>query len=273
MIPLPEKFDSTKKDIRYSLSDNIEKTNISWYSEIKLNAAEYSRIQSEVLTWDAKYMNVLRSRTLSNEITYRYIIDDDGIAHVVGRERAKNIHEKRNTYDNEDRSRLDQVAEGLRPGQRNDSSDIDTVQNGRKQAENDRSDNRTVRQNRGSDGGIYSEGRAVPYRQQKITGYVFNDDGSTTVTYADGRVEIQAAGEQIKQKGRFSLTDRELRKKLAELFYGMAESDEEREAAEKYRSELNKVDGRTGERQQLVAEFEEPRGVKGRSNERPGCAL
>lgn len=67
---------------------------------------------------------------------------------------------------------------------------------------------------------------------------------------------------------RYSLSDRELREKLAESFYGMAESDEERKAVEKYRSELNKVDEWMGERQQLIAEFEELRGVTGKSKER-----
>ena len=187
MIPLSERFNPAKKDISYSLPETVENSNVSWYNEIKPNRSEYSRIQSEALTWDAKKRGVLSSRTLSNEIMYRYYIDDAGVVHVVEREPIQNIHEKRNTYDNEDRSRLDQVVEGLRPGQGNDSSDIDTVQNGRKPAENDRSDNRAVRSNRRSDGAVYSKGGAVPYRRQKITGYVFNDDGSTTVTYADGR--------------------------------------------------------------------------------------
>ena len=261
VIPLSERFNPAKKDIRYSLPETIENSNVSWYNEIKLNSAEYSRIQSEALTWDAKKRGVLLSRTLSNEITYRYYIDNAGVVHVVEREPIQNIHEKRNTYDNEDRSRLDQVAEGLRTGQRNDSSDIDTVQNGRKPTENDRSDNRAVRSNRRSDGAVYSKGRTVPYRRQKITGYVFNDDGSTTITYADGRVENRSAEEQSKRKGKYSLTDREQRERLAEAFYQMSESNEERAKVNEYRKELHKIDDWVAERDELIYRFGELKGI------------
>ena len=78
----------------YKAALDIENFDTSWYNEIKLNSTEQERIQSEALTWDAKHRNELKTRTLSNDITYRYIIYDDGIVHVYDKYPAKNIHER-----------------------------------------------------------------------------------------------------------------------------------------------------------------------------------
>ena len=146
---------------------NIDLTDHICYNEIKLNSLEQERIQSEALTWDTKHRNELRSRTLSNEITYRYVIADDGIAHVLGRYKAVNIHERGNIYDNKNRRGLNRVVESLWFGQRDNGSNINFVRNGREQAEIDRLDNSSVPSNRRSDGTIYTESRTVSDRRSE----------------------------------------------------------------------------------------------------------
>lgn len=146
---------SSNPDTRYAL--DIENINVSWYNEIKLNPSEQERIQSEALTWDAKYRNELRSRTLSNGITYRYVIDDDGIVHVLDREKSINIHERGEYYANTDRERLDTIAEGLRAGQRYNSSNFSSLQNRRESSTDDRGDYKPLRREGRSNGAGYSE--------------------------------------------------------------------------------------------------------------------
>ena len=137
--------------------ENIENFDISCYTEIKLNTTEQERIQSEALTWDAKHRNELRTRTLSNGITYRYVIDDDGIVHVFEREKAKNIHEWREDYGNTNTAQPDRFIEKLRSGYGNDSIYSRTLQNRREQAENDRLNNTSLRPEGRSNGAGYSE--------------------------------------------------------------------------------------------------------------------
>ena len=67
---------------------------------------------------------------------------------------------------------------------------------------------------------------------------------------------------------RYSLTDREQRERLADAFYQMAESKEERAKVNEYRKELSKIDEWVGERDELIYRFKELKGVKGKSQER-----
>lgn len=58
-------------------------------------------------------------------------------------------------------------------------------------------------------------------------------------------------------EGKYSLSDREGREALAEAFYGMAETDAEREIVTKYRAELDNIDAKIAERGELIRQFEE----------------
>ena len=157
---------------RYSL--DIDSIEISQYNEIKLPKGELLRLQSEALTWDENHRNELRSRTLSNGITYRYIIDDEGIVHPVDREIAKNIHEKEKEYDNQNREQLDTIAEELWYGQGNNGGSINTLQNGRKSGKDDTGNNRQVLSEGRSDRAGYSEKRTVSNRSTKDRSELIN---------------------------------------------------------------------------------------------------
>ena len=121
------------------------------YNKIKCSGSEYKRIESEALTWDAKNKNQIRRRSLSNGISYRYIIDDDYGVHVIGRALSKNIHEWRQTYGDQGTERPDTTVKELRAEYGRYRNGISTTENGREQAENDRSDNSTIRQQGDSD--------------------------------------------------------------------------------------------------------------------------
>ena len=141
-------------------ADGVANFDITEYNEIKLNGVEQERIQSEALTWDAKHRNMLRSRTLSNGITYRYVIDDDGIVHVYDRERSKNIHNWRKIYGNTSSTRPDKFTKILRDRQGNNSGNSSTLQDGREQGENDTSHNSHIRSEGRSDRAGDTENRA-----------------------------------------------------------------------------------------------------------------
>lgn len=79
----------TMNNICYSLADDVENTWRLWYNEIKLPNGELNPLQSEALTYDANHRNEIRSRTLSNGITYRYVIDDDGMVHPLSMKKSR----------------------------------------------------------------------------------------------------------------------------------------------------------------------------------------
>ena len=178
-------------DIRYSLSKDIENFDNSWYNEIELPDAERDRVVSEALTWNADKRNQLITQTLSNDITYRYMIDDDGNIHFYGREIAVNIHERKKEYDNTNGERPDSVIEEFRLRQGNDSERVDIGENGRNQGEDDTNDNYFVSGEGRSNRTGYSKNRTNAYRKPKAIGWHLNDDGSVEVTYSDGTKEIE----------------------------------------------------------------------------------
>lgn len=168
------------EDVRFALVGDIDYVDFSWYNEVNLSSIDQSRIQSEALIWDSNHRNELRRRTLSNGISYSYIIDDDGIVHVIGREKSQNIHERGTFYANTNREKLDTVVESLRLGQRNDSSGSDIAENRRKPSENDRRDNTTLRSEGDGNGSRYSEnGYDADLRTETgIQGQIYSGRGS-----------------------------------------------------------------------------------------------
>ena len=130
--------------------------------------------------------NVDNLETLSNEITYRFMIDSDGIVHVYERETSENIHEREKEYDNANRERPDSIIEELWVGQGDRSSGSNFSQNGRKSRKDDTNDNNFVSGEGRSNRTGYSKDRANAYREPKKRGWHFNEDGSVDVTYNDG---------------------------------------------------------------------------------------
>ncbi|MBE6655483.1 MAG: hypothetical protein E7609_01260 [Ruminococcaceae bacterium] len=194
-------------NISYSLPNDMDGAPIDYenldskwwieYNEIKLPSDEQSRIQSEALTWDAKHRNVLRTRTLSTGITYRYVIDDDGIVHVFDRSTSKNIHEKGEKYDLKDRRQLDHAVESLRFGQGNDRSAVGALQDGRDAGEAYSSNRGSIRSQEGEKSGSRGENRGArnsnarsnAFYKKKVVEYKFTEGGHGTVRYSDGTVE------------------------------------------------------------------------------------
>lgn len=191
VVPLSERFNAENKDIHYSVSEDIDNFDNSWYNEIKLPAAERDRVESEALTWNADKRNQLITQTLSNDITYRYMIDDDGNVHFYGRETAVNIHEREEEYDNTNGERPDSVIEELRLRQGNDSEHFDIGENRRNQGKDDTNDNYFVSGEGRSNRTGYSKNRTNAYRKPKAIGWHLNDDGSLEITYSDGTKEIE----------------------------------------------------------------------------------
>jgi hypothetical protein len=181
-----------KTDTQYSLTEDIENFDNSWYNdnEIKLPVAEQKRVQSEALTWHASKRNQLITQTLSNGITYRYVIDDDGIAHIYGKKTLDNIHDLGEDYGNTSRTQLDSITEELWAGQRDNSSDSRFSRDGREPRKDDTNDNNFVSREGRSNGTGYSKNRTNAYRKPKKRNWHFNEDGSTEVTYSDGTKEI-----------------------------------------------------------------------------------
>lgn len=195
--------ESESGEILLSISKDIANSDHSWYNEIRLPVAEQERVQSEALTWNADRRNQLITQTLSNEITYRYMIDDDGIVHIYEREAAVNIHEREQEYDNANGEELDSAIEELWTGQGDNSIDSGLSQDGRKPGKDDTNDYRFVSGEGRSDGTGYSKDRANAYGRPKKRSWHFNEDGSVDVTYSDGTQKK----EDIAHKKKVSSTD------------------------------------------------------------------
>ncbi len=175
---------------RYSLTKDIDNFDNSLYNEIELPAAEKERVQSEALTWHAGKRNQLITQTLSNETTYRYVIDDDGIVHIYEKEQSVNIHDWGENYGNTNTTQLDSITEELWAGQRDNSSDSSFSQDRREPRKDDTNDNNFVSGEGRSNGTGYSKDRTNAYGKPKKRHWHFNEDGSTEVTYSDGTKEI-----------------------------------------------------------------------------------
>ena len=176
-------------EVKFSLSKDIENFDNSWYNEVELPPVERDRVQSEALTWNADKRNQLITQTLSNGITYRYVIDDDGIVHIYGKKALDNIHDLGEDYGNTDTTQPDSIAEELWTGQRDNGSDSRFSRDGRKPGKDDTNDNYFVSGEGRSNGTGYTENRTNAHR--KPQGWHFNDDGSVEVTYSDGTKEIE----------------------------------------------------------------------------------
>ncbi len=166
---------------------DVEKFRASRYDEIFLEEEEQDRIQSEALTWDANHRNEMRTRTLSNGVTYQYVIDDEGIVYVYDRYDAVNIHEKGAYYADTDGQKSDTLVEELRSGQGNDGGNIGSLSNGRKSSTTDRFDHRALRSKGNGDRAGNSKTTSHDYKRRKPREYHFDDDGSGhgTVTYSE----------------------------------------------------------------------------------------
>lgn len=176
--------------VKYSVTKDIENFDNSWYNEVRLPSAEQKRVQSEALTWNADKRNQLLTQTLSNGITYRYMIDDDGIVHIYGRKTSENIHEEwGENYDNGDTEKLDTIAEELGVGPRNDNSSSKFSRDGRKPRKDDTNDNIFVSGKGRSNRTGRSKNRSNANRKPKE--WHFNEDGSTEITYSDGTKETE----------------------------------------------------------------------------------
>ncbi len=94
-----------------------------------------------------------------------------------------------------------------------------------------------------------------------------SDIGSTSTTIIpDSETKSNPSEEKSAKKileGKYSLSDREGREALAEAFYGMAETDAEREIVTKYRAEIDNIDAKIAERGELIRQFEELEGKSG----------
>lgn len=194
VIPLSERFNAENDDIRYSLSKDIENFDNSWYNEVELPTAEQDRIQSAALTWHPNERNQLITQTIAyanKDITYRYVIDDDGIVHVYDKSSTINIHEAGGYYANTDTKELNRFAQELRAKQGNNSSNSRLVQDGRKSRADDTGYNNSLRREGRSDRTGYSKNRYDAYRKPKIINRHFNDDGSITVEFDDGTIETR----------------------------------------------------------------------------------
>ena len=218
VIPLSQRFNSENDDIRYALPDEVvEKVDASWYNEVSLPSSGYSRIESEALTWDVENKNQIRTRTLSNGITYRYIIDDDNIVHVIDRFTSENIHIRREHYDNTSRKRPNNAVEIIRSRQGNNGVGSNTMQNRREQTKNDRRDNSALRQQGDSNRARYTENRVDtdrrsearvqgPYKsnRKKLVGFHENTDGTVTYEYSDKTIEVKAEDGNVIYSGKKS---------------------------------------------------------------------
>ena len=68
---------------------DVEMADVLWYNEITLSGTEYARLHSEALTWGANTRNKLTVKTLSNGISYLYVLDSKAMLHVYSREKTK----------------------------------------------------------------------------------------------------------------------------------------------------------------------------------------
>ena len=114
-------------------------------------------------------------------------------------------------------------------------------------------------------GNVFSE----ELRRRGYDGVIQSTTGDEIVAFEANQIKLVSNKAPTESPDiRYSLTDREQRERLADAFYQMAESKEERAKVNEYRKELSKIDEWVGERDELIYRFKELKGVKGKSQER-----
>ena len=106
-------------------------------------------------------------------------------------------------------------------------------------------------------------GRSSRQNNQRIGAY---GSGSGRKTQRIKEILFDDSGNEIKRS--YSLADSADREALAEAFYNLAATDEERIIVRQYRDELRKVDEMLADRTALARRYEELKGVKGMAAER-----
>ena len=157
-------------DTKFSYGDDIDSDGLSQYNEIVLESDELGRLQSEGMTWKPNERGTLRSVALSNGITYRYVLDADGIVHCYGRKPSENIHERKEKYGVKGRRRPDRAVESIRLGYDDDGVDSGSLRDRREQAHDDSVDHRVLRQARDNQRADHSKnGSALDRGQEEVT--------------------------------------------------------------------------------------------------------
>ena len=227
---LPEQPSNLSQYRQYALPKDIDIEDLSLYNEIQLPSLEYKRIQSEALTWDSNRRNQLRIRTLSNGITYKYVIDNDSNVHVYDREIAKNIHERGGEYDNTSRKGSDRLAEELRVRQRDNRRDFNSSADGRKQAENDRQALfNDIGREKTTERARNTLDRAGSYgKKKKLVRVKFDEDASHGIEYySDGSTKRFALpeGAEIESVSDASPAERRITEVYSKLMDGKRKID------------------------------------------------
>lgn len=127
--------------------------------------------------------------------------------------------------------------------------------------------------------GVTQNSRSVNISIAKIFEKINPSDKSFVKYIPDGFLNIdqkRAKEEALREdgmlkgalKGRYSLRDKLDREALSEAFYGMAESEAEREIVSKYRAEIDDIDDKIDERRRVIQRLEEIEGKSGFGGER-----
>ena len=171
MIPLSERFNEKKEDIRYSKRRklDVDKLGLSLYNEVRLDKKEYATVSSAAKTADPLELNTLITRPFSSDngaYTYCYYFDDNGVIHIVDRYEITNIHERKKDYDNSDRTPPFKDFEESGHRQGDGSEYLDIGKDRRKAREIDAGDVRAVQGERDRYRSRYPEN--APYNQRQL---------------------------------------------------------------------------------------------------------
>ena len=154
---------------------DIDNFDLSLYNKIPLSMQERNRLWSEAMKWDGRTRNVLMSRTLSNEYTYLYILDENNKLHVYKKSKMINIHERGNIYDKQSREKLNTAMQSVRDEQTKDSGNIGFERGSTRTA--DTSNNQQIQQERERYGGRYLQDGVYTDRSKERKSIVYFDDG------------------------------------------------------------------------------------------------
>ena len=116
--------DTVQYQRRSYLEDAVDKFDGQIYSKVKLSKTEFSKFQSEAMTWHADKVGKVIHQTISGT-TYVYSFDADHNITIYRKYTATNIHERQSVIDDK-RNRRNADRDDGRPGRggRADTSDL-----------------------------------------------------------------------------------------------------------------------------------------------------
>ena len=212
---------------------DIDLFDIASCPKVKMSQSEYRRLESEAMIWNADKTGKVIYQTLSNQYTYVYCFDESHNIIVLGKYKAKNIHERQAVIDDKrNRTKSDRDNGGSRRRRRTDTSDV-----------------------LNSDGGTAKRSNSP---LEEALPETRTSDGRG---YVEGAFDSDKTGVKMSERDTESFSNRSL---LANALESLLQNEIERNKIQEYKDKIGLIDAEERKLRELNEQIKELSFAKGK---------